>query len=143
MHNFHISLHGNYAIGFVIFYQTPMKNRSLCQINLKCLFRFANDALQHLWVFQIHMMIIIDSKKSPTYRGLTMKPHNNNLCFMVSSWRTFEFSTLLPVLNEDVAINVWTFSSILPITSVVQNSTSSAIEQTKCTMHLHTTKKTH
>jgi hypothetical protein len=57
-----------------------MKNISLCQINFKCLLKFANDASQHLWVCQIHKMIIINSKKSLTYRDLTMRPPSNNSC---------------------------------------------------------------
>jgi hypothetical protein len=38
--------HGSYAIGVVVFYQTPMENRSVYQIHLKCLLSFANDSSQ-------------------------------------------------------------------------------------------------
>jgi hypothetical protein len=62
--------------------------------------------------------------------------------FMVSSWRTFEFGTLLLVWrwtfsmfeNENVAIGVWVwvyneFSSTSPSFSIMQNFTSSTIEK--------------
>jgi len=61
---------------------------------LKCLFKFTNDALQHLQVLQIHRVIIIDIKKPPTYRDSTMRPPTIACAFMVSSCRTFEFGTL-------------------------------------------------
>ncbi len=57
-----------------------MKNISLCQINLKCLLIFANDASQHLHVLQIHKMIIINNKKSLAHKDLTMRPLSNDLC---------------------------------------------------------------
>ncbi len=116
------------------------KNRSLCQINFKCLLKFANDALQHLWVLQIHKVIIIDSKKAPTYRNPTMRPPTITCASMVSSCRTFEFSQLegaqcFQPLKWRCNRGVWmwgtnAFLSTPSTLSIMQNSTSSTIKQT-------------
>ncbi len=139
-----MNLHGSYAIGFVVFYQTFTKNKSLCQINLKCLLIFANDASQHLHVLKIHRVIIIDNKKNPQHiesRPWSLKAID--YASMVSSCRTSKFGTFLLAWrcimlstseNEDVGRCVWmwgakAFSSIPPTLSIMQNSASSTIEQ--------------
>jgi hypothetical protein len=91
---------------FCCILSNPLENRSLCQINFRCMFIFANNALQHWRVFQIQMMMIIDNKKSLTYINLTMRPLSNNLCLYGFKLENIWIWHIVANLKVDI-LNVW------------------------------------
>jgi uncharacterized membrane protein YozB (DUF420 family) len=61
----HMSFHENALVNFVIFNQLFVQNKYLGQNINYYYFQFANNRLQHLWMFKIHKEIIIRNKKNP------------------------------------------------------------------------------